>query len=128
MFVTKAAVVVTAPTTTAFASKLVLLSSFSGIAHPPRLMQLSLPRPFKWRESSLSSSSEMTANESQMTKDALRMASAAIRAVCPDVAIRDRLHMDCSEDWCELIARADDTLLGVPWYLYRYLPTYFNPA
>ena len=128
MLVTKAAAVATAPTTAAFASKLVPLSSFSGIAHPPRSMRLSLPRPFKWRESSLSSSSEMTANESQMTKDALRMASAAIRAVCPDVAIRDQLRVDCSEDRRELVARADVTLLGVPWYLYRYLPTYFNPA
>ena len=50
----------------------------------------------------------MTANETQMKEEALRMARAAIRAVCPDVAIRDRLRVGCDDEGRrELVARAD---------------------
>jgi len=49
----------------------------------------------------------MTANETQMTKDALRMARAAIRAVYPDVAIRDRLRVEYDDEGRRvLVARA----------------------
>jgi glycerate-2-kinase len=57
----------------------------------------------------------MTANETQMTKDALRMARAAIRAVYPDVAIRDRLRVECDDEGRRvLVARADVGGGGVP--------------
>ena len=57
----------------------------------------------------------MTANETQMTKDALRMARAAIRAVYPDVAIRDRLRVECDDEGRRvLVARAVVGGGGVP--------------
>jgi len=57
----------------------------------------------------------MTVNETQMTKDALRMARAAIRAVYPDVAIRDRLRVECDDEGRRvLVARADVGGGGVP--------------
>jgi glycerate 2-kinase len=42
-----------------------------------------------------------------MMKDASRMATVAIRAVYPDVAIRDRLRVECDGGRRELVARAD---------------------
>ncbi|KAL3811714.1 hypothetical protein ACHAXA_004080 [Cyclostephanos tholiformis] len=52
----------------------------------------------------------MTANEMQMKEDASRMARAAIRAVRPDAAVRDRLRVvECDDGGRRLlVARADD--------------------
>ena len=44
-----------------------------------------------------SSGSEMTANEIQMKDDALKMVAAAIKAVDPNVAVRDRLTIQLDE-------------------------------
>lgn len=54
------------------------------------------------------SSSKMTANETQMTSEALRMTNAAIRAVYPDVAIHNRLRIECVDGSSQvLVARAE---------------------
>ena len=62
--------------------------------------------------SSLSSSytsSEMTSNERQMNDDALKIVNAAIRAVDPNVAVRERLVVECNDnnEPKRIIAKAD---------------------
>ena len=67
--------------------------------------------------------SEMTANETQMTGDALRMTNAAIRAVYPDVAIHNRLHIQCVDGGRQvLVARAekDGTIRELIYHLSEY--------
>lgn len=49
----------------------------------------------------------MTANEVQMTKDALKMVNAAIEAVDPNVAVRDRLKVEWDDDQPMLVAKAE---------------------
>eukprot|EP00579_Thalassiosira_antarctica_P022673 CAMPEP_0201988412 /NCGR_PEP_ID=MMETSP0904-20121228/92314_1 /ASSEMBLY_ACC=CAM_ASM_000553 /TAXON_ID=420261 /ORGANISM="Thalassiosira antarctica, Strain CCMP982" /LENGTH=496 /DNA_ID=CAMNT_0048542583 /DNA_START=133 /DNA_END=1623 /DNA_ORIENTATION=- len=49
----------------------------------------------------------MTANEVQMTEDALKMVNAAIKAVDPNVAVRDRLKLQWDEDQPMLVAKAE---------------------
>ncbi|KAL9183673.1 hypothetical protein ACHAXT_004529 [Thalassiosira profunda] len=49
----------------------------------------------------------MTANEVQMREDALQMANAAIKAVDPEVAVRDRIKVEQAEDKILLVAKED---------------------
>ncbi|KAL7535038.1 hypothetical protein ACHAXR_006224 [Thalassiosira sp. AJA248-18] len=53
----------------------------------------------------LGASSEMTENEVQMKDDALKMVRAAIKAVDPNVAVRDRLRIKWDEDQPMLVAK-----------------------
>ena len=53
----------------------------------------------------------MTDNEIKMTKDALAIAHAAIKAVDPNVAVRDRLFVQSDGCQFKLIARADRELV-----------------
>ncbi len=48
----------------------------------------------------------MTANKTQMTKDASRIASMVIWAVYPNAAIHDGLHVGCDKGQRKLVARA----------------------
>lgn len=57
--------------------------------------------------SSLGATSDMTANEVQMKEDALKMVNAAIQAVDPNVAVRDRFKIEWDEDQPKLVAKAE---------------------
>lgn len=64
------------------------------------------------KPSSLSTSftsSEMTSNERQMNEDALKMINAAIKAVDPNVAVRDRLVVEYNDnnEPKQIVAKAD---------------------
>ena len=64
------------------------------------------------KPSSLSTSftsSEMTSNERQMNEDALKMVNAAIQAVDPNVAVRDRLVVEYNDnnEPKQIVAKAD---------------------
>ena len=49
----------------------------------------------------------MTANEHQMSRDALQMVNAAIKAVDPNIAVRERLSIECENDQLMLVAKPE---------------------
>jgi len=57
--------------------------------------------------SALRASNDMTSNEIQMKEDALKMVGAAIEAVDPNVAVRDRLKLRWDGDQPMLVAKAE---------------------
>ncbi|KAL7546671.1 hypothetical protein ACHAWF_010004 [Thalassiosira exigua] len=64
-------------------------------------------RDIRRSASSMGGSSDMTANEMQMKDDALKMVTAAINAVDPNVAVRDRLKIKWVKEQPILVAKAD---------------------
>lgn len=56
-------------------------------------------------------SNDMTENEIKMTNDALAIAHAAIEAVDPKIAVRNRLHIQFDNHQLKLVAKADRELV-----------------